>query len=123
MNPNENPRKPLRRASETTTPPSGGSGASKRKKNPRITPEAHAEVILLQSLALRIGQEAARQNGIETTPYLPIEGDPRGASLARLEVAETGTHEAIKLRATITVEVNPATGAVIGFTPPPRPRR
>lgn len=90
-----------------------------KRRNARITPEAHAEVILLQSLALRIGQEAARQNDIEVTPYLELEADPSRASLATLE-GYAGTHESIELRATIKVRVNPSTGAVIGFTPPPR---
>ena len=89
-----------------------------RGKHPRATKEANAELLLLQSLALRIGQEAARQNGIPVEKYLPLE-DPRGASLAHLEgVGE----EPIKLRATVTLEVNPKTGAVIGFTPPPSAR-
>lgn len=73
----------------------------------------------MQSLLLRLGQEAARQNEIKTTPYLPLEADPRGATLAALEGIDG---ETTTLRATVTLEVNTRTGAVIGFTPPPRPR-
>ena len=94
--------KPLR--TKTRTP----------KKHPRSTREANAEHLLLQSFALRLGQEAARQNNIRVEKYLPLE-DPRGASLAHLEgVGE----EPIRIRATVTLTVNPKTGAVIDFTPP-----
>lgn len=92
----------------------------RRKTNARISPEGRAEALLLQSLVLRIGQEAARQNGIEVSPYLELEADPRGASLAALEGV---SGETVSLRVTLTVEVNARTGAVIGFTPPPRPGR
>ena len=120
MNPNDQPKHQRPEASETTTRRSAGSAASKRRPNPRITREAQAEVLLLQSLALRIGQEVAYQNEIKTNPYLALEGDPRGAHLANLEGITT---ETVTLRATLSVEINTRTGAIVGFTPPPRPRR
>lgn len=90
------------------------------KTNPRSTREANAEHLLLQSLALRIGQEAARQHGINAVPYHPLD-DPHDAHLSTLQgVGE----QPITLRATLTLEVNPKTGAMIGIkTPHPHPRQ
>ena len=87
---------------------------SQRRKHPRATRDANAELLLLQSLALRIGQEAARQNGIAVEHTLPL-NDPHGANLATLPGVGD---KPITLRATISVTVNPNTGAVVAFTPP-----
>lgn len=89
----------------------------KRKPHPRSTREANAEHLLLQALALRIGQEAARQNGINHTPTTPL-GDHTGATLATLDGIGD---KPVTLEVTLKVIVNPTTSAAIGTTPPTRP--
>lgn len=116
---------PTRTTTPTPTPPTSSSGNSAARKanttmklpgrragtprNPRITPEARAEQALLQQLALKIGQEALRQNGITYTPTHDL---PTGGTLATADGYEA-THDSLRLRVTLVVDVAPHTTAAI----------
>lgn len=75
--------------------------------NPRITPEAKAEHALLQQQALKLGQEALRQNRIKYTPTHDL---PTGGTLAVAD--DYAEHDSmLRLLVTIVVDVNPRTTA------------